>query len=92
MPPSYDEMHDASGQVRPHYEAFDAWLQATSFDEVAHKRRQAEISFHRVGITFSVYGEESGNERLIPFDIVPRILPAPNGRCSRPGCASACTR
>lgn len=76
MPPSYDEMHDASGQVRPHYEAFDAWLQATSFDEVAHKRRQAEISFHRVGITFSVYGEESGNERLIPFDIVPRILPA----------------
>ena len=76
MPPSYDEMHDASGQVRPHYEAFDAWLQATSFDEVAHKRRQAETSFHRVGITFSVYGEESGNERLIPFDIVPRIVPS----------------
>ena len=69
-------MHDASGGVRPHYEAFDAWLETTSFDEVAHKRRQAEISFHRVGITFSVYGEESGNERLIPFDIVPRIVPS----------------
>ena len=76
MSPSYDEMHDASGRVRPHYDGFDAWLKTTSFDEVAHKRRQAEISFHRVGITFSVYGEESGNERLIPFDIVPRILPA----------------
>ncbi|MDC7806223.1 circularly permuted type 2 ATP-grasp protein [Luteimonas sp BLCC-B24] len=76
MSPSYDEMHDASGGVRPHYEAFDAWLETTSFDEVAHKRRQAEISFHRVGITFSVYGEESGNERLIPFDIVPRIVPS----------------
>ena len=76
MPPIYDEMHDASGGVRPHYEAFDAWLETTSFDEVAHKRRQAEISFHRVGITFSVYGEESGNERLIPFDIVPRIVPS----------------
>ena len=76
MPPSYDEMHDANGGVRPHYEAFDAWLQATPSEQVAHKRREAEISFHRVGITFSVYGEESGNERLIPFDIVPRILPA----------------
>ncbi|WP_199171399.1 MULTISPECIES: circularly permuted type 2 ATP-grasp protein [Luteimonas] len=76
MPPSYDEMHDADGNVRPHYRAFDDWRQRTPADEIAHKRRQAEISFHRVGITFSVYGEESGNERLIPFDLVPRIVPA----------------
>jgi len=76
MSPSYDEMHDADGQVRPHYRDFDDWLQATPDEQIAHKRREAEISFHRVGITFSVYGEESGNERLIPFDIVPRVLPA----------------
>jgi len=76
MPPSYDEMHDAQGQVRPHYHGFDDWLQVTPDEQVAHKRLEAEVSFHRVGITFSVYGEESGNERLIPFDIVPRILPA----------------
>ncbi|MET0327911.1 MAG: circularly permuted type 2 ATP-grasp protein [Luteimonas sp.] len=76
MPPSYDEMHDADGHVRPHYRGFDDWLQHTPDEQVAHKRREAEISFHRVGITFSVYGEESGNERLIPFDIVPRVLPA----------------
>lgn len=76
MPPSYDEMHDAQGQVRPHYRGFDDWLAVTPDEQVAHKRREAEVSFHRVGITFSVYGEESGNERLIPFDIVPRILPA----------------
>ncbi|MFL6588435.1 MAG: circularly permuted type 2 ATP-grasp protein [Luteimonas sp.] len=76
MPPSFDEMHDADGNVRPHYRGFDDWLQATPDEQVAHKRREAEISFHRVGITFSVYGEESGNERLIPFDIVPRVLPA----------------
>lgn len=76
MPPSFDEMHDADGRVRPHYRDFDDWLQATPDEHIAHKRREAEISFHRVGITFSVYGEESGNERLIPFDIVPRILPA----------------
>lgn len=76
MSPSYDEMHDAQGQVRPHYRGFDDWLAVTPDEQVAHKRREAEVSFHRVGITFSVYGEESGNERLIPFDIVPRILPA----------------
>ncbi len=85
MPPSYDEMHDASGAVRPHYQAFDAWLDATPQEQVAHKRREAEISFHRVGITFSVYGEESGNERLIPFDLVPRILPASEWRMLEAG-------
>ncbi len=76
MSTSYDEMFDADNHVRPHYSAFDDWRQGTSTEDIAHKRRQADISFHRVGITFSVYGEESGNERLIPFDIVPRIVPA----------------
>ena len=50
-----------------------------------HKRREAEIAFHRVGITFSVYGEESGNERLIPFDMVPRIVPAAEWRMLEAG-------
>ncbi|MFT4178704.1 MAG: circularly permuted type 2 ATP-grasp protein [Thermomonas sp.] len=76
MPNGYDEMHAADGSVRPHYAAFDRWLQQTPDLQIAHKRREAEISFHRVGITFSVYGEESGTERLIPFDLVPRIVPA----------------
>ncbi len=40
------------------------------------KRTEADALFHRVGITFAVYGENEGTERLIPFDIVPRILPA----------------
>lgn len=74
--PRYDEMHDASGAIREHYQAFDAWLKATPDALLEHKRRQAEVAFHRVGITFTVYGEESGTERLIPFDIVPRIVPA----------------
>ena len=43
---------------------------------VARKRAEADALFHRVGITFAVYGENEGTERLIPFDIVPRILPA----------------
>jgi len=76
MQPRYDEMHDAGGNVRPHYRAFDDWVRHTPAPMLEHKRREAELSFHRVGITFSVYGEESGSERLIPFDIAPRIVPA----------------
>ncbi len=76
MDQAYDEMHDAEGRVRPHYRTFADWLEHTSAERIAQKRRQAEVSFHRVGITFAVYGEESGGERLIPFDIAPRIIPA----------------
>ena len=85
MQDCYDEMHAADGHCRPHYHAFDDWLRRTPDEQVAHKRREAEISFHRVGITFSVYGEESGNERLIPFDLVPRILPASEWRMLEAG-------
>ena len=45
-------------------------------ERIAQKRGEAERAFHRVGITFAVYGEDAGTERLIPFDIVPRIIPA----------------
>ncbi len=72
----YDEMYDAGGNVRSHYARFAEWMNDTRDARIAQKRRQAEISFHRVGITFAVYGEESGGERLIPFDIAPRIIPA----------------
>ncbi len=69
-------MYLADGSLRDHYACFARWLSDTDTERIAQKRRQAEISFHRVGITFAVYGEESGGERLIPFDIVPRIIPA----------------
>ncbi|MDA3914377.1 circularly permuted type 2 ATP-grasp protein [Oleiagrimonas sp.] len=74
--PSFDEMYDAQGKVRDHYACFAEWMHDTRDARIAQKRKQAEISFHRVGITFAVYGEESGGERLIPFDIAPRIIPA----------------
>ena len=73
---SYDEMQTPEGGIRPHYEAFAGWLARTSPARIAQKREEAERAFHRVGITFAVYGEDSGTERLIPFDIVPRIIPA----------------
>jgi uncharacterized circularly permuted ATP-grasp superfamily protein len=72
----YNEMFLPDGSVRPHYQPFADWLAGTEADRIAQKRAEADVMFHRVGITFAVYGEESGTERLIPFDIVPRIIPA----------------
>ena len=72
----YDEMYVADSGVRPHYGEFHNWLNNTPAAHIQQKRTEADLAFHRVGITFAVYGEESGAERLIPFDIVPRIIPA----------------
>jgi uncharacterized circularly permuted ATP-grasp superfamily protein len=75
-PASYNEMFSADGQVRDHYRRFARWLDETPADRVAQRRAEADALFHKVGITFAVYGEEAGTERLIPFDIVPRIIDA----------------
>jgi uncharacterized circularly permuted ATP-grasp superfamily protein len=71
----YDEMRDASGEVRAHFSAIAEWLAETPAKRVAEKRREADLLFHRVGITFAVYGDAAGAERLIPFDTIPRIIP-----------------
>jgi uncharacterized circularly permuted ATP-grasp superfamily protein len=69
-----------SGHVREHYQAYAQWLAGQSAETMAHRREEAEMIFRRVGITFAVYGEKdedgSGTERLIPFDLIPRIIPA----------------
>ena len=69
-------MRAPDGTIRAHYRAFAGWLERTPPDRIAQKREEAERAFHRIGITFAVYGEEEGTERLIPFDIIPRIIPA----------------
>jgi uncharacterized circularly permuted ATP-grasp superfamily protein len=76
MKTAYDEMYDADGSVRESYQGYANWLQSTPGEVIARKREEADIAFHRVGITFAVYGEDTGQERLIPFDIVPRIISA----------------
>jgi uncharacterized circularly permuted ATP-grasp superfamily protein len=68
-------MYDGDRNVRPHYDAFCNWLAETPGDRIAQNRHAADLLFHRVGITFAVYGEASGTERLIPFDIVPHVIP-----------------
>ncbi|WP_151636592.1 circularly permuted type 2 ATP-grasp protein [Noviherbaspirillum aerium] len=77
MPNFFNEMYsDGSAQVREHYRELKAWLNEQTPDTVAAKRGEADLIFRRVGITFAVYGNDAGTERLIPFDIIPRIIPA----------------
>jgi uncharacterized circularly permuted ATP-grasp superfamily protein len=68
------------GQVRQHYEAYARWLTAQDNSVMQARREEAEVIFRRVGITFAVYGDKdedgSGTERLIPFDLIPRIIAA----------------
>ncbi len=71
----FDEMRTEAGEIRPHYRALGEWLVDTPAERVAEKRREADLLFHRVGITFAVYGDDAGAERLIPFDTIPRVIP-----------------
>jgi uncharacterized circularly permuted ATP-grasp superfamily protein len=76
----YDEMYDSGSVVRAHYGAFERWLAEQSPETMRFKRAEADLVFRRVGITFAVYGDDAGTERLIPFDVVPRIIPASEWR------------
>ena len=72
----FNEMTADDGSVRAHYAGYAEWLSETPAERIARKQAEADSLFHRYGITFAVYGEESGTERLIPFDIIPRIIPS----------------
>src|SRR5580704_3782736 len=71
----YDEMYLGERAPRSHYLRYAQWFRDQPQERLAQKRAEADALFHRVGITFAVYGQEEGTERLIPFDIVPRVLP-----------------
>ncbi|MGS3152745.1 circularly permuted type 2 ATP-grasp protein [Aeromonas sanarellii] len=75
-PSCYDEMLLANNQFRDHYHAYLSWLHQTDEKSIERKREEADLLFRRVGITFNVYGDGDGAERLIPFDSIPRIIPA----------------
>ncbi|MGZ0787171.1 circularly permuted type 2 ATP-grasp protein [Pseudomonas saponiphila] len=82
----FDEMYAASGTCRPHYAAFARWLADTPLELLDQRRREADLLFHRAGITFTLYGDEQGTERLIPFDIIPRSIKASEWRSVERGC------
>jgi uncharacterized circularly permuted ATP-grasp superfamily protein len=71
----FDEMVERDG-VRPPYRVLHDWLEKTSATELEQRRREAELLFRRIGITFAVYAEGGDPERLIPFDVLPRLLSA----------------
>lgn len=75
----FDEFWGTSrGQeARPGFEALATWLGQTSPAELIRRQQAAENAFRNLGITFNVYGEEDAAERIIPFDIIPRIFTAP---------------
>ncbi len=78
---AFDEMkgHDGAA-VRPAYGELDRWLKEVPPDVLDYRRREAELIFRRIGITFAVYGEADATERLIPFDVIPRIMSADEWR------------
>jgi uncharacterized circularly permuted ATP-grasp superfamily protein len=77
---AFDEMTGSGDTVRAPYAFVHEWLQAQEIDDLRRKRDDAEALFRRTGITFAIYGDDAATERLIPFDIIPRILSAAEWR------------
>ncbi|MCZ4353416.1 circularly permuted type 2 ATP-grasp protein [Roseovarius aestuarii] len=70
----FSEMHASDGGPRGPYVGYDAWFAKQNNERFAKKSQEAEAFFRRTGITFNVYGQHDAEERLIPFDLVPRII------------------
>ncbi|MEL6289668.1 MAG: circularly permuted type 2 ATP-grasp protein [Pseudomonadota bacterium] len=75
----------AKGAVRPAYTSVAAWIEQTGLSVLHQRRDEAEALFRRIGITFAVYGEGGDPERLIPFDLIPRVFGADEWRRMRAG-------
>ena len=71
---AFDEMTLPDGKAREAYRRLARWLEGAPSDLLSSRRSQAELLFRRIGITFAVYGDKDATERLIPFDLVPRIF------------------
>ena len=72
----FDEMVAEDGSVRPHYKNFTERFSQMSVAEFEEKRHAVDLAFLRQGVTFTVYGEDEGTERIFPFDLIPRIIPS----------------
>ena len=107
MQTAFDEMNAAAQQwqgatgqsqqaasVRAHYQSYARWLAEQPESLMRERREQAELIFRRVGITFAVYGDKDageGTERLIPFDLIPRVIPASEWTSMQAGLAQRVT-
>ena len=72
----FDEMYGSGDTSRGPYRDYAEWFDRQDAARLRQKSKEAEVFFRRTGITFNVYGQQEANERLLPFDIVPRIIAA----------------
>jgi uncharacterized circularly permuted ATP-grasp superfamily protein len=74
--PAFDEIMGTAQarEARPELAALGEWLDTTDSAELKRRQQSAEVTFRQLGITFAVYGDEDASERIIPFDIVPRVF------------------
>src|SRR5215467_13768517 len=72
----YDEMFDVGGGVRPHAELVLETINSLDSGQLLRYKHAAERLLLQLGITFNVYGDNQGTERIFPFDLIPRIVPA----------------
>ncbi|MEM7685612.1 MAG: circularly permuted type 2 ATP-grasp protein, partial [Pseudomonadota bacterium] len=70
----FDEMYGRTDEVRGPYRDLNGWFEGEEPARLRAKQREAEELFRLTGITFNVYGRDEAEERLIPFDIIPRIM------------------
>jgi len=76
----FNEMFSADGSIRQPYQAVSRWIEESGVDLLKQRQSEAEAIFRKIGITFAVYGEGGDPERLIPFDLVPRVFGAQEWR------------
>ena len=72
----FDEMYSGGGEVRPHYRSLVERLGTLPLPEFERRRAAVDLAFLRRGVTFTVYNDSEGTERIFPFDLIPRIIPA----------------
>src|SRR5687767_3594585 len=73
--PLYDELIDAHGEPRAHAKLLIERVESLEPGELQRRQVAAERALFRMGVTFSVYGDSDGTEKIFPFDIIPRIVP-----------------
>jgi uncharacterized circularly permuted ATP-grasp superfamily protein len=73
---AFDEMVTKDGGVRPQYESLGNRLQHMGLGELVRRKGKAEKALFSSGITFTLYGEQGSEDRILPFDIIPRIIRA----------------
>lgn len=73
---AYDEMFAAEKDLHPHYSPLVELLTDLPQTEIQRRKQEADLSFLNQGITFTVYGQEEGTERIFPYDLLPRIITA----------------